>query len=97
MKELIQMQQADCTCHSVLLNRKILVSGYENNRIFLYSIDTDSYSNIPYCFEYHVPKILINAENRLYLIELELGLIYERWIEDEYNWKQIAKSKNLLS
>ncbi|CAG9336092.1 unnamed protein product [Blepharisma stoltei] len=76
-------------CHSVIFNGNILISGSLNSYIWLYSIDTDSFSVIPYEFDYYKIKILINA-GRLYLIEDSLGKIYES--EDEYAWNQIANS-----
>ncbi|CAG9331999.1 unnamed protein product [Blepharisma stoltei] len=89
-KQLTPMPQADHSCNSIIFNGNILISGYKNRNLLLYSIDIDSFSTIPYKFEEHKVKILINAE-RLYLIECP-GSIYESEIGSYSNWRQIGKS-----
>ncbi|CAG9335150.1 unnamed protein product [Blepharisma stoltei] len=90
--QLAPMPQGDYKCNSIILNRNILISGYENRNLWLYSIDIDSFSTIPYDFGFAKWKILINAE-RLYLIECENGLIYEGEIGSFSNWRRIGRSK----
>ncbi|CAG9313849.1 unnamed protein product [Blepharisma stoltei] len=89
--QLIPMPQADFGCNSIIFNGNILISGYENRNLWLYSIDIDSFSTIPYEFEDFKRKVLINAE-RLYLIEC-YGSIYESEIGSYSNWRRIRKSK----
>ncbi|CAG9316863.1 unnamed protein product [Blepharisma stoltei] len=88
---LTPIPRADCLCNSVIFNGNILISGYENSKILLYSIDIDSFSTIPYEFEEEKRKILINLE-RLYLIECSYGSIYESEIGSYSNWRRIGKS-----
>ncbi|CAG9317907.1 unnamed protein product [Blepharisma stoltei] len=78
------------TWNSIIFNGSILISGCQNRNLFLYSIDIDSFSTIPYEFTEYSRKILINAE-RLYLIESP-GWIYESEIGSYLNWRRIRKS-----
>ncbi|CAG9317145.1 unnamed protein product [Blepharisma stoltei] len=89
--QLIPMPKADYYCNSIIFNGNILISGWKNRNILLYSIDIDSFSMIPYEFEEKKWKILINAES-LYLIECP-GSIYESKIGIYSNWRRIRKSK----
>ncbi|CAG9317906.1 unnamed protein product [Blepharisma stoltei] len=89
--QLSPMPKADSKCNSIIFNGNILISGWNNRNLLLYSIDIDSFSTIPYEFEEKKWKILINAE-RLYLIEC-LGWIYESEIGSAMNWGRIGKSK----
>ncbi|CAG9325004.1 unnamed protein product [Blepharisma stoltei] len=90
--ELAQMPQADYMCKNVIFNGKIVISGWRNANLLVYSIDIDSFSIIPYDFEENNFKIVVNLE-RLYLIECGRNrFIYESEIEDEYTWKKIAKT-----
>ncbi|CAG9317903.1 unnamed protein product [Blepharisma stoltei] len=84
------MPKAYCWCNSIIFNRNILISGSKNRNLLLYSIDINSFSTIPYEFEKHKIKILINAE-RLYLIEC-CGWIYENEVGSYLNWRRIRKS-----
>mmetsp|Transcript_11862 Transcript_11862/g.11910 ORF Transcript_11862/g.11910 Transcript_11862/m.11910 type:complete len:80 (+) Transcript_11862:156-395(+) len=78
------MPQSDFSCHSIICNGNILISGYKSRNLWLYTVDIDSFSTIPYDFKDDAKKILIKAE-RLYLIECSIcGLIYESEIGDEY-------------
>ncbi|CAG9317909.1 unnamed protein product [Blepharisma stoltei] len=88
--KLSPMPKADSKCNSIIFNRNILISGWNNRNLLLYSIDIDSFSTIPYEFEERTRKILINAE-RLYLIESP-GWIYESEIGSYLNWRRIRKS-----
>ncbi|CAG9319815.1 unnamed protein product [Blepharisma stoltei] len=88
--QLAPMPQADYCCNTIIFNRNILISGWKNRKLLLYSIDIDSFSTIPYKFEKENRKILINAE-RLYLIECR-GSIYESEIGSYSNWRRIRKS-----
>ncbi|CAG9328043.1 unnamed protein product [Blepharisma stoltei] len=89
--QLALMPNGDYYCHSIIFNGNILISGYYNRNLLLYSIDIDSFSTIPYDFEIYKSKILINAE-RLYLIEGSNGSIYESDIESCLNWRRIGHS-----
>ncbi|CAG9322840.1 unnamed protein product [Blepharisma stoltei] len=89
--KLTPMPKADYWCNSIIFNGNILISGHWNKNLWLYSIDIDSFSTIPYEFKYNERKILINAE-RLYLIECR-GSIYESEIGSYSNWRRIAESK----
>ncbi|CAG9317972.1 unnamed protein product [Blepharisma stoltei] len=90
--ELTQMPQACFNCDSVIFNRNILISGVSIKNLLLYSIDTDSFSTIPYDFAKNKRKILINAEKKLYLIESRNRSIYESDIESYTNWRKIGDS-----
>ncbi|CAG9329511.1 unnamed protein product [Blepharisma stoltei] len=90
--ELIPMPENDYSCNSIVFNGNILISGYRNRNLWLYSIDIDSFSTIPYEFAKKKRKILINAE-RIYLIECGNGSIYESEIGSYSNWRRIGKSK----
>ncbi|CAG9322361.1 unnamed protein product [Blepharisma stoltei] len=90
--QLAPMPRADYRCNSIIFNRNILISGWYNTNLLLYSIDIDSFSTIPYEFKVYTRKILINAE-RLYLIECMQGSIYESEIGSYSNWRRIGKSK----
>ncbi|CAG9317523.1 unnamed protein product [Blepharisma stoltei] len=81
----------DYKCNSVIFNGNILISGYRNRNLLLYSVDNDSFSTIPCEFEKNKSKILINAE-RLYLIECEEGSFYESEVGSYSNWRRIGKS-----
>ncbi|CAG9334777.1 unnamed protein product [Blepharisma stoltei] len=70
----------------------ILISGYINRNLLLYSIDIDSFSIISSAFTKYKRKILVNAERRLYLIESKNGSIYESKIGSLIDWTQIANS-----
>ncbi|CAG9317522.1 unnamed protein product [Blepharisma stoltei] len=90
--QLTPMPRSDYQCHSIMFNGNILFSGYYNRHLFLYSIDIDSFSTIPYEFAIRRRKILINAE-RLYLIECDKGgVIYESEIGSYMNWIPIEKT-----
>ncbi|CAG9322838.1 unnamed protein product [Blepharisma stoltei] len=92
------MPKSDYSCSSIIFNGNILISGDYSEYLWLYSIDIDSFSTIPYEFKYNDRKILINAE-RLYLIECPgyliecRGSIYESEIGSYSNWRRIAESK----
>ncbi|CAG9317910.1 unnamed protein product [Blepharisma stoltei] len=88
--KLSPMPKADLACNSIIFNGNILISGCQNRNLFLYSIDIDSFSTIPYEFAEYRRKILVNAE-RLYLIESP-GWIYESEIGSYLNWRRIGKS-----
>ncbi|CAG9314778.1 unnamed protein product [Blepharisma stoltei] len=83
------MMQRDYCCHSVVFKRNILIAGAQKN-LMLFSAFLDSFTIIPYEFNI-ARKILINTE-RLYIIECEMGFIYESEVEDVYALKKIAKS-----
>jgi len=88
------MPQADSKCKSVIVNGNILISGYENRNLWLYSINLDSFTTIPYEFGRNKGKVLINAEERLYLIEFsdDGGFIYESEAASLYSWRRIANT-----
>ncbi|CAG9334738.1 unnamed protein product [Blepharisma stoltei] len=88
--KLTPMPKLDYRCSSIIFNGNILISGYWNRNLWLYSIDIDSFSTIPYEFKEDKRKILINAE-RLYLIECP-GSIYESEVGSYSNWKWVGKS-----
>ncbi|CAG9335827.1 unnamed protein product [Blepharisma stoltei] len=88
--QLTLLPKSDYSCNSIIFNGNILISGYRNRKLLLYSIDIDSFSSIPYEFAEKTRKILINAE-RLYLIECP-GSIYESEIGSDMNWKRVGKS-----
>ncbi|CAG9311985.1 unnamed protein product [Blepharisma stoltei] len=90
--QLTTMPKADYYWYSIIFNGNILIAGYEDANLLLYSIDIDSFSIIPYEFEEEKIKILINAE-RLYLIECDNGSIYKSEIGSYSNWRWIGKSK----
>ncbi|CAG9322363.1 unnamed protein product [Blepharisma stoltei] len=90
--QLPPMPKADYQCNSIIFNGNILISGYENRNLLLYSIEIDSFSTIPLELARERRKILINAE-RLYLIECCLGSIYESEVGIYSNWRRIGKSK----
>ncbi|CAG9329808.1 unnamed protein product [Blepharisma stoltei] len=90
--KLAPMPKPDWYCNSITFNRNILISGVWNKNIWLYSVDIDSFSVIPYEFAWLKRKILINAEERLYLIECEGEAIYESRVGDEYVWEIIGNS-----
>ncbi|CAG9323656.1 unnamed protein product [Blepharisma stoltei] len=89
--QLTPMPKADSSCNSIIYNGNILISGSNNKNLLLYSIDIDSFSTIPYEFAALTRKILINAE-RLYLIECDMGSVYESEIGSEMNWRRIKQS-----
>ncbi|CAG9331495.1 unnamed protein product [Blepharisma stoltei] len=89
--QLALMPKGDYYCNSIIFNGNILVSGFLNTNLLLYSIDIESFSTIPYEFETYKRKILINAE-RLYLIECNMGSIYESEIGSCLNWRRIGNS-----
>ncbi|CAG9317871.1 unnamed protein product [Blepharisma stoltei] len=89
--QLTPMPEDDSECNMIIFNGNILISGRYNRNLLLYSIDIDSFSTIPYEFEWDKKKILVNAE-RLYLIEC-CGWIYESEIGSYLNWRRIRKSK----
>ncbi|CAG9330130.1 unnamed protein product [Blepharisma stoltei] len=89
---LTPIPKADYKFNSIIFSGNILISGYLNRNLWLYSIDIDSFSTIPYEFAGCIRKILINAES-LYLIECDNGSIYESEVGSYLNWRQIGKSK----
>ncbi|CAG9331589.1 unnamed protein product [Blepharisma stoltei] len=90
--KLAQLPEACVNCTSVAFNGNILISGAINVNIFVYSIEIDSFSIIPYDFSNNKKKILINAGERLFLIECEKGAMYESEVWDHYIWKRIGDS-----
>ncbi|CAG9314850.1 unnamed protein product [Blepharisma stoltei] len=92
-KSLAPMPQADANCTSVIFYGNILISGFYNRNILIYSPDIDSFSIMNYELEVCQVKVLINAEERLYLIEFSNNLfIYESEVGDEYSLKLIVHS-----
>ncbi|CAG9334778.1 unnamed protein product [Blepharisma stoltei] len=89
--KLMPMPKADNLCAGVVFNRNILISGFHEKNLLLYSIDIDSFSRIPYKFSEFDLKILIKDERRLYLIGRKL--IYESDIESYTAWSQIGYSR----
>ncbi|CAG9332770.1 unnamed protein product [Blepharisma stoltei] len=87
---LTPIPEADYKCSSIVFKGNIIISGFENENIWRYSIDSNSFATIPSEFGKSKRKILINSE-RLYLIECE-GFIYESEVGDEYTWNQITSS-----
>ncbi|CAG9321996.1 unnamed protein product [Blepharisma stoltei] len=82
----------DSKYHGVLFNGNIVISGYWDINLKLYTVGTDSWSNIDYKFGNAKIKIMINAnDERLYVIEPR-GSIYESEFGSEYNWQRLAKS-----
>ncbi|CAG9334775.1 unnamed protein product [Blepharisma stoltei] len=86
------MPQADAKCSSIIFDGNILISGYINRNLLLYSIDIDSFSIISSEFAEYKRKILANAERRLYLIESKNGSIYESKIGSFIDWTWVADS-----
>ncbi|CAG9336094.1 unnamed protein product [Blepharisma stoltei] len=89
--KLCPMPWADACCHSLIFNENVLIAGKFSWSIWLYSIATDSFSKIPYDFEYFAAKILINAGS-LYLIESGKRKVYESEFGNEYVWKPVGIS-----
>ncbi|CAG9321994.1 unnamed protein product [Blepharisma stoltei] len=77
--------------HGVLFNGNIVISGYWDTDLKLYSIGIDSWSNINYEFGLHKRKILVDSNERLYVIECG-GFIYESEVGDMYTWHWLVKS-----
>ncbi|CAG9324241.1 unnamed protein product [Blepharisma stoltei] len=76
-----------------VFNRKIVISGFQESYLCSYSIDIDAFSWIPYDFiEKNSNKILINANERLYLISSCNGSVYESEVGNEYAWQKIGQS-----
>ncbi|CAG9336095.1 unnamed protein product [Blepharisma stoltei] len=90
--KLTPMPRVDLSCRSVIFNGNVLISGWGKRNILIYSIDTDSFSTTPYNFQLDKLNILINAEDRLYLIESPNGSVYESEIGNEYVWEAIGNS-----
>ncbi|CAG9316253.1 unnamed protein product [Blepharisma stoltei] len=88
--KLSPLPQHDYWCHSIIFNRNILISGWNNKNVLIYSIDIESFSTIPYDFEAYKIKILINSE-RMYLTEIN-GSVYESEVSNEFVWRRISKS-----
>ncbi|CAG9328382.1 unnamed protein product [Blepharisma stoltei] len=89
--ELKPMPWSDDSCHAVMYNGGIFISGYEKQNLLRYSIDTETLRVIPFQFGEKKRKILINLD-RLYVIESFNGFIYESQIGDEFMWKKIGRS-----
>ncbi|CAG9335877.1 unnamed protein product [Blepharisma stoltei] len=89
--KLTPMPKADFHCSSIAFNGNILISGFFNRNLLLYSIDMDSFSTISYDFTENKQKLLLNAW-RLYLIEFRGGMVYESEAGNEYSWERVADS-----
>ncbi|CAG9316397.1 unnamed protein product [Blepharisma stoltei] len=96
---LTPLPEPDQSCHSIIVNRNILISGLRNRHLLHYSIDNNSFTVMPHKFAADKRKILINV-GKLYLIECDDGHIYESYYIDEYGsdlsgelaWRVIGKS-----
>jgi len=88
---LAPLPESDWRCNSIIFHQDILISGYNYGNLLRYSINNNSFNTIPYEFAKQKRKILINAE-KLYLIECNLGSIYESEIGSDTNWRRIADS-----
>ncbi|CAG9324913.1 unnamed protein product [Blepharisma stoltei] len=94
-RELTIKRVYDNCCHCIIFNGNILISinfTHNPNYLLLYSIDIDSFSDIPLPFYGNKTNVLVNTEERLYLIEFEGGWIYESKISSYTTWSRVAES-----
>ncbi|CAG9334729.1 unnamed protein product [Blepharisma stoltei] len=90
--KLTPMTQVDAYCNSIIINGNILISGWLNKNLLRYSIDTNSFTTIPFEFMAEKRKLLINAE-RLYLIEYgNNGSVYECGMGSDTDWARVSAS-----
>ncbi|CAG9327926.1 unnamed protein product [Blepharisma stoltei] len=73
-------------------NYGIAFISYESSKLYLYNHKQDIYSEIYLNFAVNINKVLMQAENRLFLIESSYN-IYESEPNQLSNWKNIGTSR----